>query len=330
MDDFALKSLLEAISKHSISQNASDVLYEIALDPHGMEKNTAAGLVASLLDISLERSNQALIELFAKELLISNKDEDEIRIFANYELLKIDELTRSHLLERQEIFVNTKEAHSKDSLKSLDDFFDLNTDTIYLGCEITSHYTFRRLADRASRSRYTIFLIPREKHLPPARHIHYTEVMNEWIKFINEGPKYLKKFIRIRMTDRPFPQLYTSGLSKHEARFDLYFLNTKTTRRGSLIQVKQGTSLYQLIFDNYQEAIKSSVPYWKLWPIEALFYWVLKLLLPLALIVAGIMLTKLNNPVSIAFSAILLGIVVNIIWDKWRIKSWIQIKLFKK
>lgn len=330
MDDIALKKLSESISRYQLSQDASNTLYEIALDPHGIEKTAAAGLVASLLDISLERSNQALIELLAKKLLISNDNEKEIRIFANYELLKIDDITHRHLLERQEVFEDTKESHSKDSMKSLDEFFDLSTDTIYLGCEITSHHTFRRLANRASENRHTVFLMPREKHLPPARHTHYNEVMDEWVKFINDGPKYLRKFIRIKITDRPFPQLYTSGLSKDKARFNLYFLNTRTTRRGSLLQVKQGTSLYQLIFDNYQEAIKASSPYWKLWSLEALAYGLSKLLLPLALITIGTILTKLANPISIAFSAIVLGIVVNIIWDNWGAKSWTQIKLFKK
>jgi hypothetical protein len=330
MDDVSLKILVDAIGKKHLSIDAARALYEIALDPHGIEKATSAGLVASILDISMERSNQAIIELLTKNLLISSPKGNETRIFANYELLKIGDFTRRHLLKRHEIFEDMRESHSKNSLKSLDDFFDLNIDTIYLGCEVTSHNTFRRLTKRAEEKKRTIFLMPKRKFVSPARYTHYDEVLAEWVNYIEEGPDYLRKYIRIRITDRAFPQLYTSGLSEDQARFNLYFLNAKTTRRGSLLQVKKGTSLYQLIFDNYQEAIKSSIPYWRLWPIESTVNILLKLLLPLSLIVIGIILTKLNNAISITLSAIILGLVANIIWENIESRSWIQIKLFRK
>jgi hypothetical protein len=330
LNNTATENLSNIIAKLNLSDDAARALYEVAVDPHGIERNAAPGLVASILDLSLERSNQSLIELLGKNFLVVKAFDDDERLFANYELLGVNEETRNQLLKSQEIFVNLQEAHSKISIKTLDSFFEENKEPIYLGCEVTSHHTFRMLKSRAEAGRLTIFLIPPKKGVSVNRHIHYDEVLSEWVRFLKEGPAYLKKNVKIRITNRPFPQLYTSGLSSEISRFNLYFLSAKTTRRGSLLEVKEGTSLYQLIFQNYQEALRESCPLWRLWFLEALGFWLVKLSLPITLIVLGIVLSKLNNPIAMAISAIAIGLVVNMIWTKLGAQWWNLPNLFRK
>jgi hypothetical protein len=330
MHDIALNKLQESINEKNLNADSAKTLYEISIDPHGVEQSAAPGLVASLLYISMERANQSLIELIGKDLLTLKETDNDTRIYPNYNKLDIDEETKCELLAKQEVFENMREAHSHSSINSLDDFFLQNDDTIYIGCEVTSHHTFRKLSERASNNKQTVFIIPRKKHVSKSRHIHYDEVLNGWIKFIKDGPSELKKNIRIRLTNHSFPQLYTSSLSISKARFNLYFLNDKTTRRGSLLQVKKGTSLYELIFQNYQDALSNSYPIWRLWPLDAAKYWSIKIVLPVSLIATGVFLSKLNNPVSITLSAIAVGLVVNILWSNFGKKTWSTIKLYKK
>ncbi len=330
MNNNAIITLSNAISELQLSADAAMALTEIALDPHGIEKNAAAGLVASILDISLERANQALIELFGKNLLVTTESDGEMRLFANYNLLGVDETTRKQLIARQEIFENMKEAHSKASMKSLNDFFYKTEETIYMGCEVTSHHTFPRLEARAESGRKTIFLMPRKRDVSEQRQTHYAEVMSEWVLFLKSGPASLRKNVRIKITSRPYPQLYTSGLSSETARFNLYFLSAKTTRQGSLLQIKNGTSLYQLVYQNYYEAVMSSCPLWRVWFFEALWHWIKKLILPITLIVIGGILTKLQNPIAIAISAIAIGLVKDILWNSIGKRWWNPITLFKK
>lgn len=330
MGNDTILKLTSTIEEQRISSYAKKALFEIAIDPHGIEQNAAPGLVASILGLSLEQANQAIIELLGKNLLISREGNEETRIFANYDTLNIDSNNQGELLSRQEVFDNLHEAHSELSMRTLDDFFLNSEGTIYLGCEVTSHHTFRKLQTRAATGKQTIFLMPKKRDVKPTRKIHYNEIIAEWIGFIKEGPACLKKNIRIRITSRPFPQLFTSGLSSDVARFDLYFFSSNTTRRGSILQVKKGSSLYELIFESYKNAIISSYPLWRLWFNEAFLCWIEKIAFPIILFFVGIICYKINNPIALFFSALAVGIFVNYIWEKIGMIPWRKIDLFKK
>ena len=297
------------------SEDASRALYQVALDPHGMQQPSAAVWIASILDISMERANQALIELLTTGCLSFRDNCGDVRIVANYEVLQIDDTTRDALLERQQPFVDLKQPHSTPAQKSLEDFFLNSPDTIYIGCEVTGHQAFPHLRKRAEAHYKTVFLIPRKRNLPAARHAHYEEIAADWIKFIKDGDRSLRKHVTIRVTRHPFPQLYTSGLGTDRARFNFYYLDTNTTRFGTLFEVKPGTSLYQLIATDYNKALQASVPHWQLSPFRALGHYTKRLLIPLLLIVAGVILSRLSNPVAIGVSVVLLGVLANLVWS---------------
>lgn len=326
----AKKALRCRLEQLAISENAKEALYGIALDPHGLEEKAATSFISSLLQVSVHQANQALLELTGRNLVITEVRERGPRLRANYEHLGIDENSKTELLSEDQPFQDQGQPHSESAMEALDDFFDAADEDIYVSLEITSHRVFGALERRAESGGMTVFLMPQEKLVPAARREHYREVLQEWIRFIKDGTAALKRNVRIRITEKAFPGLYTSAISCTGARFDLYFVGERTTRRGRILAVKNSTSLYEVIARQYEEAIRLSSPLWAIWWGDALLHWARRLVYPLVLLVVGALLASLRHPLAIVASALAIGLLVNFISSALGVRRWFRRGLFRR
>ncbi len=88
--DSIMSGLKETIASLQLSEEAAQALFLLAQDPHGIEKEAGPSIVASSHDISMEKANQAIIELLEKRLLTLDTQHGRVRYFANYESLNFD------------------------------------------------------------------------------------------------------------------------------------------------------------------------------------------------------------------------------------------------
>ncbi len=328
--DEAMAKLTSSIKELALSEKAEQALLMFAQDPHGIERDAAASIVASSLDIPLDEANRVILEIFGKHLFVENNGNPP-HVLANYHKLGIGDQARALLVQRRIPFENHGAPHSGRSMGGLVDFFDESMNKIYVGLEVTDPIIFSRLQDRAEAGRKTIFLIPRRRDLPTSKQRHYREILWSWVTTIREGPPSLKRNVEIRVTDIPFKDLYTSALTKERARFDIRFLNSSTTRDGSIIEVNSETSLYLAIQQRYQEALRRSYPLWRLWWYKAAYHWLRRLAFPVILVVIGFFLASYanNNPYAAVGSAFAIGLLVNMASQWVRIDKWMHPELFR-
>jgi hypothetical protein len=203
-------------------------------------------------------------------------------------------------------------------------------DPIYLGLEITSHRVFKELARRAESGRRTFFLVPRRRDLPGERWRHYDEVRAEWLKFLKEGPQYLRENIRIQLTWRALPELFTSAIAKRTVRLDVYQYGDTTTRRGEMIQAPVGSSLYDLVYQRFAETADGSPPLFAVWPLDwAYFFWKRVWLTVLGLGIGGL-LTWVGSGLAAFLAAIALGIAGNALYEQLKGVRWSPPQLFER
>jgi hypothetical protein len=112
--------------------------------------------------------------------------------------------------------------------------------------------------------------------------------------------------------------LYTSAVGDNKARFDVYFYSKESTLYGHILEVKRGTSLYDVIAARYREAMRQSRPLWRIWWLEAAFGLAKQAIFPVLLIGVGVGLASLEHPVAIAGSTLSLGIIASVI----AVKLW--------
>lgn len=229
--------LKEAIEKQHLDSFLAMVLEIIGGDPFGVDSNAAPSIVASRSNRSQADCSIALTSLAGRGLINEIQYDSRSRLIANYGALKLTEEVKQGLLLRASHYEVLGAPHSPKAMATLEAFFRTERNPIYLGLEVTSHKVFRELENRANAKLQTIFLIPPKKYLSSQRHHHYDEVLNEWIKFIQNGPAEFREFIKIRITAKAYPHLYTSSIGPESTRFDVYLLNNKdrSTRYGEIV-----------------------------------------------------------------------------------------------
>lgn len=325
------QKLEEAIKHLKLDPFCSVVLKEIALDPHGLEMISAPSVLASLVCRPLQDCNTAIVNLSSQQFLTQVTDDGRSWLVANYQKLGIDEETRHQLLHRASPFKTLGAPHSPNALHTLDSLF-LEKEPIYLGLEITSHRVFRHLEERARNQLLTVFLLPKKSALQVERHRHYDEVLQEWMDFINKGSADVKKFTRIRNTNVAMPHLYTSSLTADHVRFDMYLFKEgeRTTRTGVMVEAQHGSSLYEVVYREYCDAVYSSLPIFSLWPAEWLGCYAKRFGPSIAGLMIASTLSWIGGSVLAVIAALVFGISGNAIYDSLRERVWDAPELYKR
>lgn len=177
---------------------------------------------------------------------------------ANNAVLNLDNALIEQLQHKEPPFKILGHPHDKEAMDSLEQFFLEENGPIYVATEISDPEAFRGLETRSKSGRKTTFLMPQKKQC--TNHENYNIILAEWVNFINANSK-VRKNIKILINRREHHEIYTSALSKSSARFDIFNLESPSTREGIIIKVENGNSLYKLIEERYRDALSSSTPY---------------------------------------------------------------------
>ncbi|TKB26065.1 hypothetical protein FCL47_09955 [Desulfopila sp. IMCC35006] len=323
-----LTDKIEHVSKSAgLSEIGTRAAKALARDPHGIEREAAPSMLASLLDISLKDASDAVIELLTKKVV--HEKTKTTRLEVDLSLLGLTSEQIDTLRIHQTVFENHGAPHSNKAMHSLSKLFEKTDGTLYIGLEVTPPSIFKDLKARAKARKQTVFLMPRKRDVSTQRQLHYSEVLKEWKDFFRTEEVAVRKNTELRITEIPFKDLYTSALSSDVARFDVHFLDSSSTRKGDIIEVKNKTSLYESISARYKEALARSCPLWSIWWWKAMAIWFKCLLLPLFLIVLGLILASYTNPYAAVVSTIVLGTLVNIITKHLGILNWRPEALFE-
>lgn len=261
------KEILKKFDGHDLDELSKKCLETLACDPHGIERLAAASMLAGATGASIEACSDSVQGLLGAHLLLLVDG----RLQANYALLGIDADAKAALQSQAQPSQSLGSPHSQAAMSSLREWMVAQPGAIYLGMGISSHKVFGdALALRASAGRTTIFVLPPRGAFPPSRHDHYDEIIAGWIKYIREGDRTLKSNIRLIISPEMRPYLYTSGIAQDKSRFDVYWTNFPTTRNGEIIEAKPSTSLYDLVKNEYADALEAGTPLFRLWPIDYL------------------------------------------------------------
>lgn len=315
MDVFEI--LLQKIEVFGLSELSKVVLFEIAKDKHGIASEHPAEIIMSVLNnnTKLDEINSAIIDLTAQKLLIKKNDV----FLANYSKLGISNTIKADLISIKSTFKNLSQPHSSIAMQSLTKLFDTVDTTLYLSLEITSPKVFKHLEDRAKKGKKTVFLMPSKKHVASSRQKNHEEIYAQWKELILESKKYVRKNVEIRFTTIPFNELYTSAYSEDVARYDLFFLNSNTTRHGIIFEIEKNTSLHLLIFNRYKTAIYYSYPSFRLWPFKHLFELIQKKFIYVMLFFIALGSMALDNKVMQNLgSGVVLAILANFLTDLFK------------
>jgi len=322
--------LQAAIANQNISPFLTRILEEFAKDAYGLEQTTAPSIIASLTNRSFDECNQAIIELVGRNLLLRVEDGSGVRLVANYQQLGIDEETRRALFLRAWSFEILGAPHSPKAMSTLDALFREERQPIYVGLEVTSHKVFREIEARANEGRRTIFLMPKKSDLPSERQLHHDEVMATWINFLRKGPEVLRKHVRICLTPKALPHLYTSAIGPNHVRLDLYQYDQNTTRRGEMVLTRRGSSLYDLAYRQYCEAVYMSPPLASVWPWEWVRFTLRRYWLTATGVGLAALLTWIGGGFATLFAALFLGVAANALYEGLRSRTWVPPDLYAR
>ena len=329
MQDDLLGKIAAVTKELGVSELAKGAMISLACDPHGIERIAAPSMLASSLDVTIDKANEAIVELLAKSL-VREKDGNPPRLEVDYSHLGLDDQEIITLRSRRTVFVNHGAPHSEAAMKSLDRFFRESVSPIFVALEVTSPSIFKGLKERAKSGRLTTYLMPRKRDLPAHRRTHYAEMKKSWVRYFLSEESDVRKNTELRVTEIPFRDLYTSALSNDLARFDLHFLDSGTTRDGDILEVKRGTTLYEAIEARYAEAVERSCPLWRVWWWKALAFWFKRTILPFLLLGIGLIFASHTSPYAAVTSTIALGLLVNLIFKNTGLDSWYRRPLFGK
>lgn len=310
-----LKPYLERFS--SLTHLDRVVLARLAQEPHGLSKAAAPSQLASLTHHTQQECSLSLTTLGTERIIRSEAD----RFYVDFDFLGVPSEHRVAIVRDVPAFQNLGAPSSEKALQSLTSLLEETPSRIYLALEVTSPKVFAALRHRAGLGRETYFLAPRRRDLPSQRHQHFDEVLREWKELLHHqlGAR-ARKVVRFSLTSRPFPELYTSALVVGEnARVDVYTYSAGTTRSGEILEVKPGTSLYDLIQHRYAQARRRAVPLASVWPGA----WILRRLRLAAtsLLALAVATTSLltDNIVFAAVGAVCIGVLSNVLYSWFRV-----------
>ena len=262
----AKQQLVELIASRALPPLQAAILNALALDDYGFQLSAAPSILAPEVNCSTEVCLENLTELISANLVIRVADQIHPRVVANYAILGVSEELRQALRQgRPSPFEQLDAPHSAEAMETLHQMFLQETRPLYIGLEMTSHRVFQRLEERASSGRLTVFLMPARRLISPERQRHYDDILDGWIRFVKGLAPGVRQNVRLRVTRIPYRYLYTSSLTPTFIRFDCYWYDQGSTRRGTMVSASKGSSLYDLVYREYSEAVLGAAPLRQLW-----------------------------------------------------------------
>jgi hypothetical protein len=261
-----LKTLVAALP---LAELQSRALEAIALDDYGFQLSAAPSILAASINCPVADCSHLLTVLMGAGFLLTVATDSHTRVVANYTKLGISEEYRQALRQgRPTPFEQLDAPHSAEAMATLHALFLEETRPIYLGLDITAPTVFEKLAERSRKGLMTVFVMPHRSLIPPERHAHYNEIRRQWVTFVRELPASARRNIRLRISKRSYRYLHTSALTADYVRFNCYWYEQRTTRSGTMVKAQKGSSLYELVYREYAEAVANASPIASLWPAE--------------------------------------------------------------
>lgn len=248
----------------------------VARDPIGMIESDAGSQVASQTNRSRADCDRALLGLAGRGLLL-RIDSDQPRLIAAYDALGIPADQRQLIVAKSQVYQMLGHPHSPAAMQTLKRTFEESIETIYIGMEITEIGVFSALESRSDAGRQTFFLMPPKSQVNPQRREHYDEIVDGWVKFLKKGRSHLRDNVRLCISKEVTQDIYTSALTRHHARIDVYAFGADSTRTGQILQAPSQSSLYSLVYAKYRLAWATAVPIFWIWPLEWFQFYVKRL-----------------------------------------------------
>lgn len=321
----AKASLKELVATKGLPAGQADILETLALDDYGFQLSAAPSILAGSLNRSAEDCSEALTALSGTGLVLTVSNDSHLRIIANYQALGATEELRQALRQGHPTpFEQLDAPHSAEAMATLHALFVEEPQPIFLGLEMTAHRVFQKLTERAEAGRMTTFLMPHKSLIDEGRHRQYDEVLHAWKQFLRNLTGRGRSAVRLRITRVPYHYLYTSAVSPNFVRFNCYWYDQGTTRRGVMVRASKGSSLYDLVQREYAEAVHLASPIWSVWPVEWIRHKVASyaplVITALLVVLAYILESKLGAQVQIAkyVAIFFLGLAGESFWDFYK------------
>lgn len=262
-----IEGLIESLGLEGLEAECFGIFLR---DPHGFEIRGAASILAGPTGHKTEDCLEAISGLQDKNYVLIR----EQRYQVNFEELNIDEADRVKLHDSFSPYECLGSPHSAWAMQSFRDWFASTKGTIYVAMGVTSHKILEEaLQARADKNRFSILVFPSKKQFAESSHQHYDEILSQWKTFLSDADGNLRKNSRFLISGRLTRTLHTSGLDEHKSRFNIHWLS-QSTRLGEMIVTPCKTSLYQLVYNEYQSATYFGKPLFSIWPKA----WILKTL----------------------------------------------------
>ncbi len=337
--DEIISSMLAKAVEQSATPTEVRVLDVIARDTEGFDLEHVAGMIYPLCSIGRDDCSTTITRLLSKKLLTTEVKADRTWIFANYEALGVGASERSILTLKKNYLEIIGSPHAAEVMESLRKLLDTADGKLYLCTKLTEPNVFSELRERSAKKKETVVLMPRAKHIPGVDRNQYREIVSKWTDFVKSDVD-LRKYVRVKTTDRYYDSLATSAISCDLVRFNHYALSSRTTRTGEIMQCSSGTSLYSLVQNQYANAYRNSLSLCEIWPLDYLVDLLksAKVYTSILLLVIGIILTKIsvdldksNSQLSWAlalFATLPIGVFVNLLHDILKERAWEEKNLF--
>jgi len=327
--DKAIISLRQAVDSQQLSPHAETILIRIAKDPHGILRDSAPAIVAPMIYGTNSEADAALRELYGKQLILEKSADNQPRIMANYERLGISEKESAQLTSPLVQFEIIGQPHSPEGMSTLPQLFNDPLE-LYIPLGITAHNVFDCLDERAKAGKKTIFFFPAKKHVSYPLRSHYSEVLDGWIKFINDGPKYRRINIQLRIVNVQYWDSYTSALSASSARINLNHSSSLSTRDGTIIRVDSESSLYAIFRERIHSVLDNSRPIFQINKGPWCGYVITRAAWPITLAAVGVICAAATNVFAGVASSIAIGLLRVWISDTIQVKQWSRRELFPR
>jgi len=263
----AANEIRRVVHAEQLSPVQAQVLEVLALDDYGFQLTAAPSILAASINRPAEECLEALTELTSADLVLKISDQYHSRVVANYARLGVTEEMRQALrLGHPTPFEQLDAPHSAEAMATLHTLFVEEPRPIYLGLEITSHRVFQKLEERALAGHMTVFIMPHRSLVAQEQKRHYDDILRGWIQFLRDLSRPARQNIRLCIARVPRRYLYTSALTPQFVRFDCYWYDQGTTRRGVMVKATKGSSLYDLVQREYSETVDASAPLLRVWP----------------------------------------------------------------
>lgn len=282
------KPLRDAIAKSGAVGFDAEVLRYLVLEPLGIREEAFASVMASRTRETGERCTQALARLLGRGLVRSIPDGGHRRYVANQDELALDAAALESIaaMERPPAVTQLGPPHAEPAMRSLAKTLLEQRGHLYIGLDITAHDVFTELEERARRGFRTTFLAPHRSAVPSDLREHWDHIYSGWATWLRASDRGVRKNVTLLITPKYYRHLSTSLAAEDHVRLDVYWKQDDTTRKGEIIRAESGTSLYDFVRSEYEDALVTAYPYWRVSLIDFLVVKVRRLVIPVFVVLA--------------------------------------------